>query len=118
MSNVVVKLLDGFEMPIPELFEKIWEMVSKTEYQQGEWYSGPNQQETVYTWAQRSTYINAYERKYIETGVLTRCIIIHYKDMDNSESRMVVHHSTEDGNYKFALPLTRLFANPHDKETL
>ena len=114
MDNVVVKMLDGFEMPIPELFEKMWEAVSKTEYQQGHWYSGPDQQQTVYTWAQRSTAINAYECKYTETEVVTRCIIIHYKDMDGSENRVVFHYSSEDGKYRLALPLTRLFANPHD----
>jgi hypothetical protein len=114
MADIVFKMFDGFELPIPDLFEKIWGTVATAQNQRSHYNLGAVETRNIYGWEEGSTAISAFRITEIQTGVVKRCIIIRYEDHYAEQQQFTMHHTSEEDKYRLALPLTRSLASPLD----
>lgn len=115
MNTVAVKLLDGFEMSIPDLFEEVWEEVSQPTNLRSHYNLGCNQTRDIYGVEKGSTAISTFRVNYMQEDKIRRCIIIRYDYRYADQQEFVMHHDSATGKYRLALPLIRSLTNPLDE---
>ena len=115
-DDVVIRFKGHFDKSIPDFFEELWSLVAIEDNEQpNTTLCGENEERHQYYTQRGSTGIVAWSLENRLGFGIGRTLKIEYEDEDANYYQMVLHHHTNDGKYKLAMPLAPTLEGPFDE---
>jgi hypothetical protein len=116
-DDVLIRFVGHFDKSIPDFFEELWSLVAlEVNKVENAYLALAGEQRQQYYITRGSTGIEAWslDKTVGPTFVYTRTIQIEYEDNKCNSYQMVMSHTTKDGKYRIAMPLTPTLEGPFD----